>query len=96
VITVGVLALLGLGVLPLLPLCMRPFIHDRRRVVRQLSRVVSVLLFWIGFNVSLMTTWGVFFVPEWWTLLVGVPLLQIPAFWLSYRVVFEDEVRRVP
>lgn len=85
------LALLLLGALPLLPLCARPLRDHRHPKVRLFGRALAMVLFWVGFNLSLMTIWGaVRYAPEWWLLLIGVPLLQVPAAWLSHRVAFGD------
>jgi hypothetical protein len=89
VIGFGVLALVVLGAVPLLPLCVRPLTQHRQPGVRRFGKALAMLLHWLGFNFSLLTLWGAFrFVPAWWALLVGVPFVQIPAAWFSYRVVF--------
>ena len=50
-----------------------------------------MVLLWVGFNLSLMTIWGrPLRAPSGGLLLIGVPLLQVPAAWLSHRVAFGD------
>lgn len=59
--------------------------------VRLAAKCVVMLLFWAGFNLSLMAIWGaVGFTPELRIGLVGFSLLQIPAAWLGYRVAFGE------
>jgi hypothetical protein len=85
-----VLALLLLGAVPLLPLCVRPLTRHRDARLSCAARVVVMLLLWLGFDLSLLATWGaVRFTPAWWAALAGFPVLQIPAAWLSYVVAFE-------
>jgi hypothetical protein len=53
-----------------------------------------MLLFWVGFNVSLMTIWGaVRYVPEGWIALVAVLPVQFVAAQASYVVAFDDADR---
>jgi hypothetical protein len=88
------LAFALVGAIPVLPVVLRRVTEHRGTVARRLGRALAMVLFWLGFNWSLMAIWGaVGFVPAWWALIVGVPLLQIPAGWLSYRVVFGDDHR---
>jgi hypothetical protein len=91
VVALTVLVILLVGAFPLLPLLVRPLTTHREAWVQFVGRLVAWLLLWAAFNLSLMAIWGaVRFVPEWWALLVGVPALQVPAAWFSYRVVFRD------
>jgi hypothetical protein len=89
---IGVLALLVLGAVPLLPVCLRPLREHSNPAVRDLGQILAMLLFWVGFNLSWMSIWGAFrYVPEVWLVLLGVPLLQVPAVWLSYRIAFGSD-----
>lgn len=48
-----------------------------------------MLLLWLACDCSLIAIWGALrFVPAWWAFLIGVPLLQVPAAWLSYHLVY--------
>jgi hypothetical protein len=90
--TWATLAFFLVGAIPLLPLCLRPLEKRRTSWVRGIGRLLAWGLLWLAFNSSLMTIWGaVRFVPEWWAFVIGMPLLQIPAAWFSYRVVYADE-----
>jgi hypothetical protein len=80
------------GAIPLLPLLLRPLTRHSNVNVRGVAKVLVMALLWLGFDVSLMTIWGaVRFEPEWWQVLIGVPLLQIPAAWLSIHIAFGDD-----
>ncbi len=86
-----VLAFFLVGAIPLLPLCVRPLTKHRDPRLQWIGRAAAMMLLWLTFDLSLMAIWGaVRFVPEWWAVLIGVPLLQIPAAWLGYRVAFGD------
>jgi hypothetical protein len=89
-IVLGVLAILFLGAIPLLPLCVRPLRTHRNPLVRSLGKLAAMGLLWLAFNCSLLTIWGALFLPEWWCIALGLPLLQFPAAWFSYRIAFGD------
>jgi hypothetical protein len=85
------LAYVAIGGIGLLPLVVRPLTRHRHPTVRRAAKTLVMLLFWAGFNVSLMAIWGaVKFTPDFWIGLVGFSLLQIPGAWLGYRVAFEE------
>jgi hypothetical protein len=89
---VGLFAFFAICSPPFLLLCIRPLTTHRHPGVRCAARTLAMMLLWLAFNVSLMAVWGaVGFVPAWWALLIGVPVLQIPAARLSYRLAFEDD-----
>jgi hypothetical protein len=89
---VFLLAFFFVGAVPLLPLLLRPLTRHPNVNVRGVAKVLVMALLWLGFDFSFMTIWGaVRFVPEWWELLIGVPLLQIPAAWFSIRVAFDED-----
>jgi hypothetical protein len=94
-VALGIAALLGfllVGAVPLLPVFLRPLVRHRHQAVRFVAKTLAVLLFWAGFNFSLMAIWGaVHFVPAWWAVVIGVPLLQIPALWFGIRVALGGE-----
>ncbi|HWF26646.1 MAG TPA: hypothetical protein VG275_14415 [Solirubrobacteraceae bacterium] len=90
-VLVALLAYVAIGGIGLLPIVVRPLTRHRHPAVRRAAKGLVMLLFWAGFNLSLMAIWGaVKFTPEFWIGLVFLPLLQIPAAWLGYRVAFGD------
>ena len=91
IVLAALLAYVVIGGIGLLPIVVLPLTRHRHPGVRRAAKCLVMLLFWAGFNVSLMAIWGaVKFTPEFWIGLVGFPLLQIPAAWLGYRVAFGD------
>ena len=89
---VFLVAFFFVGAVPLLPLFLRPLTRHRSVHVRGVAKLIVMALLWLAFDFSFMAIWGaVKFVPEWWQLLIGVPLLQIPAAWFSVRVAFGDD-----
>jgi hypothetical protein len=61
---------------------------------RRLAKILAMLLLWYGFDVSLFAVWGAVRLHlEWWAVMFGVPALQVPAAYFSYRVVFARDDR---
>jgi hypothetical protein len=89
VVLAASVAYLAIGGIGLLPLVVRPLTRHRHPAVRQAAKSLVMVLFWAGFNVSLLAIWGAFrFTPDFWVALFGFPLVQIPAAWLSFDLAF--------
>jgi hypothetical protein len=78
--------------LPFLLALVSGFARHRHKGVRCVAKALATLLLWFGFNVSLFAIWGAVRLHlEWWAALIGVPALQIPAAYWSFRVVFGSD-----